>query len=140
MILLHLSHPAVHTTILISSSSSSLTTTFSFTLRTLRLLVMSARPKNTIYIGGIPPQCDESTVHSYFQPFGEIMEVQLPKSHQQVGSNRGFGFVMYATDDEAESAIDNMHLNELEGVSRKICKDLITWRGPTYCALAYDGL
>lgn len=78
---------------------------------------MSTKPKNTIYIGGIPPQCDESTIHTYFEPFGEIMEVQIPKSHQQAGGHRGFGFIMYANDQEAESAIDNMHLNEVEGVS-----------------------
>ncbi|UZJ51956.1 hypothetical protein CBS101457_001276 [Exobasidium rhododendri] len=76
---------------------------------------MSARSKSTVYIGGIPPQCNESIIHSYFQPFGEIMEVQLPKNNQQEGMNRGFGFVMFASDNEAESAIDNMHLNEVEG-------------------------
>jgi hypothetical protein len=58
------------------------------------------------------------------------MEVQIPKSnqhqqHQQQTSNssnsggghRGFGFVMFANEQEAESAIDNMHLNEMQGVS-----------------------
>jgi len=78
---------------------------------------MSTRPKNTIYIGGIPSQSNESTIHTYFEPFGEIMEVQIPKSNQQTGGgHRGFGFVMFANDQEAESAIDNMHLNEIEGV------------------------
>lgn len=80
----------------------------------------SSRPKNTIYIGGIPSNCDESTIHSYFEPFGEIMEVQLPKLNQHSTGHRGFGFVMYANDQEAESAIDNMHLNEVEGVSEKV--------------------
>ena len=87
---------------------------------------MSNRPKNTIYVGGIPSTCDESVVLSYFEPFGEIMQIQLPKvgarqQQQQPQStsapsgHRGFGFVMYSTDGEAESAIDNMHLNELHG-------------------------
>lgn len=95
---------------------------------------MSGRPKNTIYIGGIPPQCDEGVLHSYFEPFGEIMQIQLPRigpprqqaiaapiatSASTSESHRGFGFIMYATDDEAESAIDNMHLNEVEGVSNE---------------------
>lgn len=77
----------------------------------------SARPKNTIYVGGLPSHCDESAILTHFEPFGEIMEVQLPKLNQQSNAHRGFGFVVYANDDEAESAIDNMHLNEVEGVS-----------------------
>lgn len=80
---------------------------------------MSTRAKNTIYIGGIPPACDESTLYSYFEPFGEVMEVQLPKSNQNTTGHRGFGFIMFAKEEEAESAIDNMHLNEIEGVSRQ---------------------
>jgi RNA recognition motif-containing protein len=78
---------------------------------------MSSRPKNTVHVGGLPTQCDESTLYTYFEPFGEIMQVQIPKLNQQATSHRGFGFVMFSSDDEAEGAIDNMHLNEIEGVS-----------------------
>lgn len=78
---------------------------------------MSSRPKNTVHVGGLPTQCDESTLYTYFEPFGEIMQVQIPKVNQQATSHRGFGFVMFSSDDEAEGAIDNMHLNEIDGVS-----------------------
>ena len=33
--------------------------------------------------------------------------------------HRGFGFVTFAEEEDAENAIDNMHLNELRGVRRR---------------------
>ncbi len=42
---------------------------------------------------------------------------RLPPHRRRQGSHRGFGFVIFSAADEAEDAIDNMHLNELNGVS-----------------------
>ena len=41
-------------------------------------------------------------------------------SSSRVAAHRGFGFVVFSTDEEAEDAIDNMHLNEIQGVSPSI--------------------
>lgn len=49
------------------------------------------------------------------------LPLPLPLAHcgaHTEGKHRGFGFVVFSEVDEAEDAIDNMHLNELNGVSR----------------------
>ncbi|KDN52825.1 RNA-binding domain-containing protein [Tilletiaria anomala UBC 951] len=80
---------------------------------------MADRNKKTIYVGGLPAAADENLLLSTFSVFGDVLEVQIPKEGgAHAGSNarnRGFGFVVFSTTEEAEDAIDNMHLNELGG-------------------------
>ncbi|KAE8257753.1 hypothetical protein A4X13_0g2147 [Tilletia indica] len=68
--------------------------------------------KRTIYVGGIPDAVDEAGLVSVFQPFGDIIEVQIPKEGRD-GKRRGFGFITFSSRAEAEDAIDNMHLNTI---------------------------
>ncbi|CEH18945.1 Cyclophilin-type peptidyl-prolyl cis-trans isomerase [Ceraceosorus bombacis] len=70
--------------------------------------------KRTIYVGGLGEGgvCDPAVLLRHFAPFGEIVDVVTPK---QEGANRGFGFITFSTVEEAMDAIDNMHLNEVEG-------------------------
>ncbi|KAN0065196.1 hypothetical protein ACQY0O_001693 [Thecaphora frezii] len=73
---------------------------------------MSDRKGKTIFIGGISDMVTEQTLHQYFSPFGDIVEVNIPR---QDGKHRGFGFVVFSNEREVEDAIDNMHLNEVAG-------------------------
>ncbi|PWN22635.1 RNA-binding domain-containing protein [Microstroma glucosiphilum] len=93
------------------------------------------RSNRTIYIGGLPQSITEDTLVSTFSAFGDIVDVQLPRhggggaageGHVGAqpmleapggggGGHRGFGFLVFSTDQEAQDAIDNMHLNELGG-------------------------
>ncbi|PWN89167.1 RNA-binding domain-containing protein [Acaromyces ingoldii] len=98
----------------------------------------SSSANRTIYIGGLAPHITEAHLVSYFSTYGDILDVQLPRpgprrgQQEQVDSgaasgggggggggeqapHRGFGFVDFSTAREAEDAIDNMHLNEIEG-------------------------
>lgn len=98
---------------------------------------MSNAPGNsrTVYVGGLPQSVDEEVLVSTFSAFGEILDVKMPREggrrQQQVegqqpqqvqieasrGSHRGFAFLVFSQDQDALDAIDNMHLNELAGVS-----------------------
>lgn len=92
----------------------------------------SSSANRTIYIGGLAPHITESHLVSYFSTYGDILDVQLPRPGPRRGQqeqvdggaasgggeqapHRGFGFVDFSTAREAEDAIDNMHLNEIEG-------------------------
>ncbi|PWN38121.1 RNA-binding domain-containing protein [Meira miltonrushii] len=85
---------------------------------------MSTR-HTTIYVSGLSPTTNENALLSAFQPFGEIVEIHLPK-HRNATTNggpastessnhRGFGFIVFSSAEDVEGAIDNMHLNEIEG-------------------------
>lgn len=82
--------------------------------------------QTTIYVSGLSPTTNEDSLLSAFQPFGEIVEIHLPKHHPNAKtttnggtsvneSHRGFGFIVFSSPDDVEGAIDNMHLNEIEG-------------------------
>ncbi|CAD6888803.1 unnamed protein product [Tilletia controversa] len=73
---------------------------------------MAEQSKRTIYVGGIPDGVDEAGLVSVFQPFGDIIEVQIPREGRD-GKRRGFGFITFSNRSEAEDAIDNMHLNTI---------------------------
>ena len=99
--------------------------------------------------GGLPPNTDENVLLTTFSVFGDVIEVQIPREggpqaidrmssfspsyhHSMLkarhadnaltltGPHRGFGFVVFSTSEEAEDAIDNMHLNEIDGVSTSL--------------------
>lgn len=79
-----------------------------------------SRPQTTVFVSGLEAKSDESTLLNAFQPFGEIMEIHMPKQRTAVqggsteGGHRGFAFVVFSSAEEAEGAIDNMHLNEID--------------------------
>lgn len=96
------------------------------------------RQKSTVFVGGLDNQVNENTLYDAFVPFGEIVEVSLPKPelyahHGLSASNlsprvtdtthrksnhdphRGFGYVEFSLAEDAREAIDNMDQSELYG-------------------------
>ncbi|KAK4507046.1 hypothetical protein PRZ48_000780 [Zasmidium cellare] len=75
------------------------------------------RQKSTLYIGGLDHQVTTQTLHDAFIPFGEIVDISLPKP--ELASNedphRGFGYVEFSLAQDAAEAIDNMDQSELFG-------------------------
>eukprot|EP01036_Dinobryon_divergens_P029971 gene29973-39148_t len=71
--------------------------------------------KNTIiYVGGLEAQVTEEILHSAFIPFGEIKSVQIPKDYAE-NKHKGFAFVEYDLEEDAQDALDNMDGSELFG-------------------------
>ena len=76
-----------------------------------------ARLKGTVYVGGLAPVVDATSLHAAFIPFGEIVDVSLPKPEAPLSTDlhRGFGYVEFEDPSDALEAIDNMDQAELFG-------------------------
>lgn len=73
--------------------------------------------KGTVYVGGLAPVVDAASLHAAFIPFGEIVDVSLPKPEAPLSTDlhRGFGYVEFEDPSDALEAIDNMDQAELFG-------------------------
>jgi len=83
------------------------------------------KTKRTVFVGGVGDDVDEAAIMAAFSTFGDIIEVQLPTaptnpSQQTVSKHRGFAFVTFGSPEDAQDAIDNMDLNELQGRVLKV--------------------
>ncbi|KAJ7770476.1 hypothetical protein B0H16DRAFT_1685783 [Mycena metata] len=84
-----------------------------------------------LYIGNLSYNVNDDMLHKHFSACGQITDVRLPpfprlprNSHspqsvvmkdRDTGSSRGFGFVTYSSEQEAENAIRDLHDQELDG-------------------------
>ncbi|KAG5940501.1 hypothetical protein E4U59_002413 [Claviceps monticola] len=77
----------------------------------------ATRWKATVFVGGLSQGVTSTHLYDAFLPFGEIVEVQLPKpdARKSTDSHRGFAYVEFEDPDDALEAIDNMHQSEFFG-------------------------
>lgn len=75
---------------------------------------MAASQKNTLYVGGLDENVNESVLHAAFIPFGDIKDVTTPLD-QATQRHRSFGFVTFLDKEDAAAAMDNMNNTELYG-------------------------
>ncbi|KAL5385955.1 hypothetical protein DPSP01_004391 [Paraphaeosphaeria sporulosa] len=82
----------------------------------------SSRLKATVFVGGLDHAVTQQTLYHAFLPFGDIVEVNLPKPDAPSSSDphRGFGYVEFETAGDAADAIDNMDRSELFGQVIKV--------------------
>lgn len=82
----------------------------------------SQRWKSTVYVGGLSPLATNSHVLDAFIPFGEIVEVQVPKNDKPGSTepHKGFAYVEYEDSADAKEAIDNMDQAEFFGKVLKV--------------------
>lgn len=80
------------------------------------------RWKATVFVGGLSQAVTSTHLFDAFIPFGEIVEVQLPKAdaRKSADSHRGFAYVEFEDPDDATEAIDNMDQSELFGKILKV--------------------
>lgn len=84
---------------------------------TYNIMADATRWKSTVYVGGLAPHVTMSHVTDAFIPFGEIVEVKLPKpdTRDSEDSHKGFAYVEYEEVTDAKEAIDNMDQAEFFG-------------------------
>jgi RNA recognition motif-containing protein len=82
----------------------------------------AARWKATVYVGGLSQIAVRQNVHEAFIPFGEIVEVKVPKSDapNSTDPHRGFAYVEFEDAADAQEAIDNMDQSEFFGKILKV--------------------
>ncbi|XLU20741.1 hypothetical protein S245_056807, partial [Arachis hypogaea] len=76
--------------------------------------MMQGVQKNTLYVGGLAEEVNESILHAAFIPFGDIKDVKTPLD-QATQKHRSFGFVTFLEREDAAAAMDNMDGAELYG-------------------------
>lgn len=75
-----------------------------------------------MYVGGLAPVATSTHVYDAFIPFGEIVDVQVPKNDKPDAADphRGFAYVEFEDPDDAKEAIDNMDQAEFFGRILKV--------------------
>lgn len=76
------------------------------------------RPNSTVYVGGLDTiHVTSATLSEVFIPFGEIVDITLPKPEAPSSTDlhRGFGYVEFEDAADAKEAINNMDQSELYG-------------------------
>lgn len=73
-----------------------------------------AKNYNRIYISSIHPDLTEEEIKSVFEAFGSILHCKLSQG-SSVHTNKGYGFIEYATKNAADESIASMNLFDLGG-------------------------
>lgn len=67
-----------------------------------------------LYVGNLPWSIRDEQLRELFSQFGEVVEaIVITERHS--GRSKGFGFVTFSTDEEAQAAVDAMHQKDVEG-------------------------
>ncbi|KAK9355850.1 hypothetical protein V1505DRAFT_362984 [Lipomyces doorenjongii] len=82
--------------------------------------VQETKLKSTIYISGLDMSVTTDALHYAFIPFGDIVDIQLPKDDKSNEPHRGFALLEFETPLDAEAAIDNMNQAQLNGRTLKV--------------------
>ncbi|KAM7197619.1 glycine-rich RNA-binding protein 4 [Naviculisporaceae sp. PSN 640] len=80
-----------------------------------------------LFIGGLAWHTEEATLREKFEQFGAVEEAVVVKD-RDTGRSRGFGFVRYTNDEDAQKAINSMNNVEFDG--RTIRVDKASDNGP----------
>lgn len=80
-----------------------------------------------LFIGGLAWHTEEGTLRQKFEEFGPVEEAVVVKD-RDTGRSRGFGFVRYTQEEDAQKAIASMNNIEFDG--RTIRVDKASDNGP----------
>ncbi|KAH7926502.1 RNA-binding domain-containing protein [Leucogyrophana mollusca] len=72
-----------------------------------------------LYVGNLSWSTTDDSLRSTFGQFGEVTD-SIVMCDRETGRSRGFGFVTMATEDQAQSAIDNMNEQDFDGRRIKV--------------------
>lgn len=67
-----------------------------------------------LYVGGLPYQTDDKRLLEVFSQAGKVVSAQVIMD-RETGRSKGFGFVEYDSNEEAQNAISMFDQQELDG-------------------------
>jgi len=67
-----------------------------------------------LFIGGLAWHTDDGTLRQKFEEFGQVEEAVVVKD-RDTGRSRGFGFVRFANDADADTAMNALNNEEFDG-------------------------
>lgn len=67
-----------------------------------------------LFAGGLSWNTNDDSLREAFEQFGEITEAKVI-TDRDTGRSRGFGFVTFANNDDADRAVSEMDGTELDG-------------------------
>jgi len=67
-----------------------------------------------LFIGGLSWSTDDDSLRTAFEAYGEVVDAKVVMD-RDTGKSRGFGFVTFASADEASAAKSNLNQIELDG-------------------------
>ncbi|KAF0472742.1 RNA-binding domain-containing protein [Gigaspora margarita] len=72
-----------------------------------------------LFVGGLAWGTDDRSLRSRFEEYGNVEDAVVIRD-RDTGRSRGFGFVTYSSNEEAECAIQNMNEQEFDGRTIKV--------------------
>ena len=72
-----------------------------------------------LFVGGLSWNTTEAGLRQAFERFGEMLEVKII-TDRDTGRSRGFGFVTFSQEADADNAIATMNGQELDGRAIKV--------------------
>lgn len=70
--------------------------------------------KNKLFVGNLPFSFDDAKLGEAFAEFGEVTEAKVI-TDKFSGRSKGFGFVTFASDDDAAKAAESMNGKDVDG-------------------------
>src|SRR6185503_17944121 len=80
-----------------------------------------------LYVGGLAWATTDEGLGAAFAPFGKLISAKVVRD-RETGRSRGFGFVEFETEPDADKAVAGMNEKELDG--RRLRVDKATDRPP----------
>ncbi|GAV62692.1 RRM_1 domain-containing protein [Cephalotus follicularis] len=96
----------------LTGSSSSVSSVVQSQFSSIRFTSTLTTPK--LFISGLSRLTTDEKLKEAFAPFGQLVESKVI-TDRVTGSSKGFGFVTYATVEEAERAKEGMNAKFLDG-------------------------
>merc|ERR1719223_236762 len=75
------------------------------------------------FVGGLPPEVEDSDLKKHFGTFGDLLEAQVIKD-RSTGRSRNFGFVMLADSSKQDLVLREPHSIGGRRVSVKLHQDM----------------
>jgi len=72
-----------------------------------------------VYVGNLSWNTTDETLRENFSQFGQILD-SIVMRDRETGRSRGFGFVTYGSQQEADNAISNMNEQDMDGRRIKV--------------------